>query len=97
MDQAIAYLRQGLGANPYDNRVRDRLRQLGEDPDKTAPLPPGIDEMLFAGFLRKKPVHLVKAKTVDVEVPEDAEIVVQAHFRLEHFRRIARFLADNVD
>lgn len=54
---------------------------LGGDPAltyaATAPLPPGIDEMLFAGFLRKKPVHLVKAKTVDVSVPEDAEIVIE--------------------
>lgn len=54
---------------------------LGGDPAityaATAPLPPTIDEMLFAGFLRKKPVHLVKAKTVDVDVPEDAEIVIE--------------------
>ena len=54
---------------------------LGGDPAityaATAPLPPGIDELLFAGFLRKKPVHLVKAKTVDLEVPEDAEIVIE--------------------
>lgn len=54
---------------------------LGGDPaltySATAPLPPGIDEMLFAGFLRKKPVHLVKAKTVDIEVPEDAEFVIE--------------------
>lgn len=54
---------------------------LGGDPAltyaATAPLPPAIDEMLFAGFLRKKPVHLVKAKTVDLEVPEDAEIVIE--------------------
>jgi 4-hydroxy-3-polyprenylbenzoate decarboxylase len=54
---------------------------LGGDPaltySATAPLPPGIDEMLFAGFLRKKPVKLVAASTVDVEVPEDAEIVIE--------------------
>jgi 4-hydroxy-3-polyprenylbenzoate decarboxylase len=54
---------------------------LGGDPvityAATAPLPPGIDELLFAGFLRKRPVHLVKAKTVDLEVPEDAEIVIE--------------------
>ncbi len=54
---------------------------LGGDPAltyaATAPLPPGIDEMLFAGFLRKSPVHLVKAKTVDIEVPEDAEFVIE--------------------
>lgn len=54
---------------------------LGGDPAltyaATAPLPPGIDELLFAGFLRKKPVHLVKAKTVDLEVPADAEYVIE--------------------
>jgi 4-hydroxy-3-polyprenylbenzoate decarboxylase len=54
---------------------------LGGDPAltyaATAPLPPGIDEMLFAGFLRKGPVHLVKAKTVDLEVPADAEFVIE--------------------
>lgn len=54
---------------------------LGGDPAltyaATAPLPPAIDEMLFAGFLRKKPVHLVKAKTVDLEVPEDAEFIIE--------------------
>ncbi len=54
---------------------------LGGDPAiiyaATAPLPPAIDEMLFAGFLRKKPVNLVKAITVDVDVPEDAEIVIE--------------------
>ncbi len=54
---------------------------LGGDPaltySATAPLPPGIDEMLFAGFLRKKPVKLVSATSVDLEVPEDAEIVIE--------------------
>ncbi len=62
---------------------------LGCDPAvtyaATAPLPPGIDEMLFAGFLRKKPVRLVKAKTVDVEVPEDAEIVIEG--QIDPFER----------
>jgi len=63
---------------------------LGGDPAltyaATAPLPPGIDEMLFAGFLRKKPVHLVKAKTVDLEVPEDAEIVIEGTIDLTEQR-----------
>jgi 4-hydroxy-3-polyprenylbenzoate decarboxylase len=40
-------------------------------------LPPGIDEMLFAGFLRRERVPLVKAKTVDMMVPADAEIVIE--------------------
>ena len=54
---------------------------LGGDPACTfsaiAPLPPGIDEMLFAGFLRHKPVPLVHCKTIDVKVPADAEIVLE--------------------
>lgn len=54
---------------------------LGGDPAftyaATAPLPDMIDEMVFAGFLRKKPVELVKCKTVDIEVPADAEIVIE--------------------
>ncbi|MEN6350481.1 MAG: menaquinone biosynthesis decarboxylase [Syntrophomonas sp.] len=56
---------------------------LGGDPAityaGTAPLPKDIDELLFAGFLRKKPVDLVKCKTVDLEVPADAEIVIEGY------------------
>jgi 4-hydroxy-3-polyprenylbenzoate decarboxylase len=54
---------------------------LGGDPvltyAATAPLPDEIDEMVFAGFLRKKPVELVRCKTVDIDVPADAEIVIE--------------------
>lgn len=42
-----------------------------------APLPEGIDEMLLAGFLKRKPVKLVKCRTVDLEVPAEAEIVLE--------------------
>jgi len=56
---------------------------LGDDPALTfsaiAPLPPGIDEMLFAGFLRRENVKLVKAKTVDIKVPANAEIVLEGY------------------
>ena len=56
---------------------------LGGDPAYTfsaiSPLPPGIDEMLFAGFLRKQNVELVKAKTVDIMVPADAEMVIEGY------------------
>jgi 4-hydroxy-3-polyprenylbenzoate decarboxylase len=56
---------------------------LGGDPalafSAIAPLPPGIDEMLFAGFLRRENVRLVQAKTVDVKVPADAEIVIEGY------------------
>ena len=54
---------------------------LGGDPAltfaATAPLPDGLDEILFAGFLRKKSVELVKCETVDVEVPADADFVLE--------------------
>ena len=54
---------------------------LGGDPaltySATAPLPDDIDEMVFAGFLRKKPVELVPCKTIDMEVPADAEFVIE--------------------
>ena len=56
---------------------------IGSDPavmySATAPLPPDIDEMLFAGFLRKSPVELVKCETVDLEVPANAEIVLEGY------------------
>ena len=56
---------------------------LGGDPASiyagSAPLPPGIDEFLFAGFLRRAPVQLAKALTSDLEVPAEAEIVIEGH------------------
>jgi 4-hydroxy-3-polyprenylbenzoate decarboxylase len=45
----------------------------------TAPLPEGIDEMLFAGFLRNSTVELVQCETVDLEVPANAEIVLEGY------------------
>jgi 4-hydroxy-3-polyprenylbenzoate decarboxylase len=56
---------------------------LGGDPVYAfcaiSPLPPGIDEMVFAGFLRRENVRTVRAKTVDVWVPADAEIVIEGY------------------
>jgi 4-hydroxy-3-polyprenylbenzoate decarboxylase len=56
---------------------------LGGDPASiysgSAPLPPTIDEFLFAGFLRKAPVDLATAVTCDLEVPAEAEIVIEGY------------------
>ncbi|HYK81791.1 MAG TPA: menaquinone biosynthesis decarboxylase [Gemmatimonadales bacterium] len=56
---------------------------LGGDPASiyaaAAPLPPSIDEFLFAGFLRKEPVRLAPAITSDLEVPAEAEIVLEGY------------------
>ena len=45
----------------------------------SAPLPPGIDEMLFAGFLGGRSVRMVPCRTVDVEVPAESEIVIEGY------------------
>ena len=56
---------------------------LGGDPASiwtgSAPLPPDMDEMTVAGFLREEGVELVKGKTVDVMVPAHAEIVLEGY------------------
>jgi len=56
---------------------------LGGDPASiyaaSAPLPPTIDEFLFAGFLRGEPVRLAKAVTSDLEVPAEAEFMIEGH------------------
>jgi 4-hydroxy-3-polyprenylbenzoate decarboxylase len=43
------------------------------------PLPPDLDEMMIAGFLRGKPVEMVKCETSDLEVPSNAEIVLEGY------------------
>ncbi len=54
---------------------------LGADPSviyaACAPLPPGVDEIVFAGWLRGGGVEMVRGRTVDVEVPAQAEIVLE--------------------
>ena len=61
----------------------DVVIAVGGDPasvySASAPLPPTVDEFLFAGFLRSSPVHLAKAVTCDLEVPADAEFVIEGY------------------
>ena len=45
----------------------------------SAPLPPDIDEFLLAGWLRGKPVELVRCVTQPLEVPAEAEIVIEGY------------------
>ena len=63
---------------------------IGADPatvfSAILPLPPDLDEMLFAGFMRNKPVEMVKCKTVDLEVPANAEIVLEGRVTLGELR-----------
>jgi 4-hydroxy-3-polyprenylbenzoate decarboxylase len=68
---------------------------IGADPatmfSAVLPLPPEIDEMLFAGFLRGKPVDMVKCETSDLEVPANAEIVLEGYVSSGELRREGPF------
>ena len=56
---------------------------LGGDPvytfAATAPLPDGLDEILFSGFLRRKSVEMVRCRTIDLEVPADVDFVLEGY------------------
>ena len=68
---------------------------LGADPATmyagTAPLPEGMDEFVLAGFLRKRPVELVKGETVDLEVPANAEIILEGYVEPNETRQEGPF------
>jgi len=63
---------------------------IGTEPALTfcaiVPAPPDVEEFIIAGFLRQKPVELVKCETVDLEVPADAEIVLEGYVNLDELR-----------
>jgi len=63
---------------------------VGTDPAvtyaATAPLPRGVDEMLLAGFIRRKPVEMVKCVTVDLEVPANAEFILEGYVDPDELR-----------
>jgi 4-hydroxy-3-polyprenylbenzoate decarboxylase len=63
---------------------------IGADPitmlSGVLPLPEDVDEFLFAGFLRREPVELVKCETVDLEAPAEAEIVLEGYVDLDDIR-----------
>ena len=65
------------------NKRMEAAVAIGGDPatiySSTAPLPPGIDEFLLAGFLREKAIDVVKCKTVNIEVPAEAEFIIEGY------------------
>jgi 4-hydroxy-3-polyprenylbenzoate decarboxylase len=78
------------GAEHYRQRLREGRTEpmpvavaIGADPatmySAILPLPPDLDEMMIAGFLRNKPVEMVKCETCDLEVPANAEIVLEGY------------------
>jgi 4-hydroxy-3-polyprenylbenzoate decarboxylase len=63
---------------------------IGTEPALTfsaiVPAPPDVEEYLIAGFLRQKPVELVKCETVELEVPASSEIVLEGYVNLDELR-----------
>src|SRR6202020_1544905 len=75
-------------------RIReDRMEvavAIGTDPATTfaaiVPAPPDVEEYLIYGFLRQKPLEIVKAETVDLEVPANAEYILEGYVQLGELR-----------
>jgi 4-hydroxy-3-polyprenylbenzoate decarboxylase len=74
------------GGAEHEHRATSRMPvaiALGGDPAMiyaaSAPLPPGIDEVVFAGWLRGQGVELVACRTIDLEVPAQAEIILEGY------------------
>lgn len=63
---------------------------IGTDPAvtyaATAPLPRGVDEMMLAGFIRRKPVPMARCLTVDLEVPAEAEFILEGYVEPDELR-----------
>ncbi len=68
---------------------------IGTDPatmySAILPLPPEIDEMMFSGFVRGRPVEMVKCETSSIEVPANSEIVLEGYVNLGELRREGPF------
>lgn len=78
-----------LRAQGKTNRMEAAIA-IGADPatmySAILPLPPDLDEMMIAGFLRRQSVEMVRCKTVDLEVPAHAEIVLEGYLELGELR-----------
>jgi 4-hydroxy-3-polyprenylbenzoate decarboxylase len=93
---AVTIPEQPAGAIPQlalGNLKGSRLEvavAIGTDPATTfsaiVPAPPEVEEFLIAGFLRGKPVEIVKCETVDLEVPAHAEIILEGYVELGELR-----------
>ena len=78
---------------PEGERPQGKLEvavAIGTEPALTfaaiVPAPPDVEEFMIAGFLREKPVELVKCETVDLEVPATSEIVLEGYVNLDELR-----------
>ncbi len=67
------------GSRSHRHRPRHHLQ-------RHSPRPPDVEEYLISGFLRQKPLELVKAETVDLEVPANAEYILEGYVQLGELR-----------
>ncbi len=83
---AMHWHRHKVSARHFNEYKKLKIRMpvvisLGGDPActyaATAPLPDGIDEFILAGFIRRKKVELVQCLTQPMQVPADAEIIIE--------------------
>jgi 4-hydroxy-3-polyprenylbenzoate decarboxylase len=88
-DGPIGGLPQVSFANIKNSRLEVAVA-IGTDPATTfsaiVPAPPEVEEFMIAGFLRGKPVEIVKCETVDLEVPAHAEIILEGYVELGDLR-----------
>ena len=86
--QGAEHYRRTLAQSGKDRM--DVAVAIGSDPatmySGILPLPPDLDEMMIAGFLRSSPVEMVKCQTCDLEVPANAEIVLEGYVKLGELR-----------
>ena len=82
------HFRRARAANP-EGRIPVSVA-IGSDPATTLggvlPIPPDLDEMMFSGFLKKESAELVKCETNELEVPANAEIVLEGYVNLNEMR-----------
>jgi 4-hydroxy-3-polyprenylbenzoate decarboxylase len=85
---AMHWQRHKVGAAHWREMAARRERMpvviaLGGDPasmySASAPLPPTIDEFIFAGFLRRSPVELTRAVSCDLDLPAEADVVIEGY------------------
>lgn len=98
MAQTSGGTESAVGPTAIPTQTITRIREgrmevavaIGTDPATTfsaiVPAPPEVEEYLIAGFLRGKPVELVKTETVDLEVPAHAEYILEGYVNLAELR-----------
>ena len=82
------HFRRARAANP-EGRIPVAVA-IGADPATALagmlPIPPDLDEMMFSGFLRREPVEMIGCETCDLEVPANAEIILEGYVNLGEMR-----------